>query len=422
MTGVAMAMRHCVVVLALFAGAGDADAQQTNPPSPAAQSAAQPGAEGPSRADEPLVRRGIYDRPYLARSGIGGYNIAIGGYLEFLGSYVREDGLSDGLSFEARRFNLFVTSQISDRIRMTSELEFEHGTQEIALETALLDVTLNPALNLRSGVILVPIGKFNIAHDAPLYDVIDRPLVSTEIIPATLSEVGIGVFGGLYPGGRHKLAYELYLVNGLQDGVIAAQGTRLPAGKAPSAFEADNNGRPALTGRLAYQTPLRAPVALEIAGSFYSGLYNTFQLDGEDVDDPRWLHILAVDMEMTYKLLSVRGELAYARIDVPDSLTPLHGRAQLGAYVDAIATLYACRLGPFARVNLAAVARLDYVDLNRGQGPLTGDETVRLTLGPSFRPASGTAIRLMYYYQWQSDALNNPIRSAGLQFGVATYF
>ena len=42
-----------------------------------------------------------------------------------------------------------------------------------------------------------PIGAFNVNHDGPRYEFIERPLVSTEIIPATLSEAGLGVHGRL---------------------------------------------------------------------------------------------------------------------------------------------------------------------------------------------------------------------------------
>jgi pheromone shutdown-related protein TraB len=72
-------------------------------------------------------------------------------------------------------------------------------TEEINLETALVDVLFHTAVNLRAGILLSPIGRFNIAHDSPRYDIIERPLVSTEIIPSTLSEVGLGFFGALYP-------------------------------------------------------------------------------------------------------------------------------------------------------------------------------------------------------------------------------
>ena len=63
---------------------------------------------------------GIYDRPYIYQ--LGG-NIAIGGYAEMNSNFQREQGLEEGLSFEARRFNLFTYSAISDRIKFTSEVE-----------------------------------------------------------------------------------------------------------------------------------------------------------------------------------------------------------------------------------------------------------------------------------------------------------
>lgn len=374
--------------------------------------------------DEPMVRRGIYDRPYLLRLGSASTDVAIGGYFELVGSYLQQDGIADGFSAEARRFNIFLTSKIADRLRLTSELEFEHGTQAIGLETAALDVLLHHTLNLRGGVILVPIGKFNVAHDAPLYDIVDRPLVSTRIIPSTLSEVGGGLFGIFYPGG-HKLTYEAYVVNGLTDGVIAAEGTRLSGGKQGNRFERDNNGLPAFSGRIGYALPPRKLFRLETALSSYSSIYNTLQIDGLAVDDPRWLHILAWDVESSLGPLTVRGELAYARIDLPPTLTERHTTEQLGFYYEALGTIFSRPIFMFSRASLLAVVRLDWVDLHRGQqasGEAIGDETTRLSLGLSFRPAPTTSLRIGYYHEWISDALGNPIRGGGVQLGMASYF
>ena len=73
-----------------------------------------------------------------------------------------------------------------------------------------MDLLFHHTINLRGGVLLAPLGKFNVAHDSPIYNVVDRPLVSTRIIPATLSEAGMGLFGVFYPQGSHKLTYEIY--------------------------------------------------------------------------------------------------------------------------------------------------------------------------------------------------------------------
>ena len=50
-------------------------------------------------------------------------------------------------------------------------------------------------LNYRGGIILSPLGKFNLVHDSPLQDLTERPMVSRFIIPTTLSESGMGFFG-----------------------------------------------------------------------------------------------------------------------------------------------------------------------------------------------------------------------------------
>jgi hypothetical protein len=369
----------------------------------------------------PNVIGGIYDRPYILR--LGG-QIAIGGYAEMNSNFVREDGVEEGLSFEARRFNIFIFSAISERVKLTSELEFEHGTEEIALETALVDVQFHTALNLRAGILLSPLGKFNIAHDSPRYDLVDRPLVSTEIIPATLSEVGVGLFGALFPTLYDRISYELYLVNGLGDGVVGGvgDGTRIPMGKSAEAFEEDNNGSPAFTGRLSVNPRFGG----EIGFSFHSGFYNSYKFEGEQIDDKRRLTILALDGEYRWRRLKFRGEAALAKIDVPASLSEMFADQQKGFYGEVGYTLLRRPLFNFQDASLTLVSRYDYIDLNDGKfsstGQSIGDSVRRLTFGASFRPTTETSIRWSYARNWHRDVFNNIAHSMNFQFGVATYF
>src|SRR5688572_8972841 len=197
-----------------------------------------------------MVQGGIYQRPFLVSAG----RTAVGGYAEGNANYLQTDGVSEGLSMELRRFNIFLFSSVGQRVRFISELEFEHGTEEIALETALVDFVVNPSFVVRAGILLPPIGAFNVNHDSPRYDFVERPLVSTEIIPATLSEIGFGVHGRLVPPG-FTLSYDAYLTNGLGDGVVlnSTGRTHLASGKSASRFEEDNNGSPAFSGRLGAQ-------------------------------------------------------------------------------------------------------------------------------------------------------------------------
>ena len=372
-----------------------------------------------------LVKRGIFDRPYLVRAGNNTAAVALGGYIDLVGGYGANAGISDGFSFEARRFNIFITSQVSDYVRMTSELEFEHGTSEIALETALIDILFHHGINLRGGIILVPLGKFNLAHDSPIYDVVDRPLVSTQIIPSTYSDVGFGFFGTLYPGGSHRLTYQFYLVNGLAGGVVAGQQTRLQNGRDVQQFASDQNGTPAITGRLGHAASGDA-WSTEFGLSFYAGIYNAYKRDGDRIASPRWASIIAFDAEVEWRRLTLRGEIAYAHVEAGPDVSDEQARDQWGLYLEGTFTLLSRPVLVFEDFALNAVGRFDHIDLNankrRGSGDPIGDETTRITLGLSARPTPSTALRLVYHHSWLRDALTNPTRAGAIQLGLASYF
>ena len=85
----------------------------------------------------PFVRGGVYDKPYLTR--LGG-RTTLGGYAEAHARWERVDGRTDDAGFEAKRFNLFTNTRVSDFVRIGAELEFEEGGREIKLEYAAIDV------------------------------------------------------------------------------------------------------------------------------------------------------------------------------------------------------------------------------------------------------------------------------------------
>ena len=127
------------------------------------------------------------------------------------------NGVTNG--FDQQRFVPFIYADITEHVKFASELEIEHGIRgagenEISLEFAFIDYLINEPVNLRAGIILIPIGKFNLLHDSPLNDLTDRPLVSQFVIPSTMSETGAGFYGTFYPGRTGKLDYEFYYTTG----------------------------------------------------------------------------------------------------------------------------------------------------------------------------------------------------------------
>ena len=369
--------------------------------------------------DTTTVQDALYQRPFIASLA----GTSVGGYVEGNTNYFVEDGISDGFSMELRRFNLFLYSSISPRIKFLSELEFEHGTEEIALETALLDVQIDPAFVLRGGIILPPIGAFNQNHDSPLWEFVDRPLVSTMIIPSTLSEIGFGFHGKLYRR-PITLTYGLYLTNGLGDGVLSNREGRtdIPSGKHESLFAEDNNGSPAVSGRLATRHTIG-----EIGLSFYTGYYNSFRLEGQTVDARRGLAIFAVDYAAEIGPVELKGEAAHARIGVPENLTDLCGERQSGAHLDVIVRVWRPRIRGWEDAVLNASLRLEAIDLNVGRFESTGlrifDELYTIVPGISFRPTPSTVFRANYRRHWYRDLFGNAAaHTGGVQLGLASYF
>ena len=357
----------------------------------------------------PSVRTGIEDRPFITRAG----NTRIGGYAEVHFRHERVEGIAEALTFDPKRFNLFTYTVVSDRVRVASELEFEEGGEEIKIEMAFIDFEIHPALTFRGGIILSPLGRFNLSHDSPVNDLTDRPLVSTEIIPTALSEAGMGFFGAFYPSPNSRISYEIYGVNGFTDGVILSDpaGTRIAAGKGN--FE-DNNGRPSWVGRLA----VSPRPAWEIGGSLHTGPYNVWKADGLTIDEKRGLTILALDWNVVWRSFELLGEYARADIDVPPE-SAIYQANQQGFYTQVNAHFGRGWLTALPESVFTGVVRVGAVDFD---SDTTGDSHRRLTLGLNFRPHEDTVFKLDYQREWERDIFNNEVNGAAFLFSVATYF
>jgi len=362
-------------------------------------------------AQRPFVRGGVYDKPFQTRL-LG--RTAIGGYAEAHARYERTAGVAGDAGFEVKRFNLFTSTRVSDHVRMAAELEFEDGAREIKLEYAAIDLRIHPALTLRGGMLLSPLGRFNLSHDSPLNEFTDRPLVSTELIGVALSEPGFGVLGQFGAGRRARVTYELYATNGFHDGLIAdaEDGTRIPLGRGN--FE-DNNGSPAFVGRVSWSPA----VGYEIGASAHHGAYNTFRDEGLRVGARRALTIGVVDFEARVLGVQLSGEAALATINVPEGLRGIYASRQRGFYLEGLREFGRGWVRTIPGSTFAAKARLDAVDFDAG---LPGDSRSQVTVGLNFRPTRDTALKLDVARGRSRDRFNNPAERFALLASLATYF
>ena len=389
----------------------------------------------------------IYAKPFVSapKTTVGGYmDLHFRTFSSPASTGPGQPGTGAGSSsFDQQRFVPFFYSDITDRLKVAAELEIEHGIRsksaqgssggiEVSLEFAHIDYLIKEPLNFRAGIILLPVGKFNLLHDSPLNDLSDRPLVATAIIPSTLSETGAGFYGTFYPSRLSKLDYELYVTQGFQGYdttgapvIGASSGLRNARQRVASTADdgLDNNNGKAVVGRLAFSPML----GVEIGGSGYFGSY--------DPRSKRPLSLWAVDWTFQRGPFELLGEAAWAyvrdndlNLDGSFAIDPDTGvvrpRRMDGFYVQGnyhFMPQFLRRLGPAYFTDAStftAVVRWDQVNTN-SELSSTGRE--RLTLGLNFRPVEDTVFKVDYQFNYE-DGRNNRIRNDGLVLSVATYF
>ncbi|KHE93666.1 MAG: hypothetical protein K8F52_06030 [Candidatus Scalindua rubra] len=390
-----------------------------------------------TKKSQELVDKGLapvfgnqYGKSFLRRFGRNTY---IGGYMDHELVFT-ENGEH---SFDQHRLIPFIYSDVSDRVKFATEIEIEHGgpdgsggiqekSGEIKIEFATIDFLMTDWLNYRGGIILSPLGKFNLVHDSPLQDLTERPMVSTRIIPTTLSESGMGFFGTFYPSETSKLDYEIYAVNGfsVEDAGTAADGGLNFIRDSRGSQQDDNNRNPAIVGRVAYSPFL----GLEVGLSAHTG--------NIDEHSSNRMTIKAVDWTYQRGAFELVGEYAHASIERDgnfDAVTPnsdKYNGDMWGYYVEPRYHFMPQFLKDIAPTfftdnsTFTGVVRLGGIDINRPTPGSADLRQTRLTPGINFRYTEDTVFKAEYQMNWESDrSLDDAeVSNNSLIFSVATYF
>lgn len=372
----------------------------------------------------PVVPGGITDKPYL-KNFAGG--IALGGYMD------HEFFMTGKTStFTQHRFIPFIFAQPVDYIHVTTEIEFEYGgfvksgsatgadtdndgeinsisnsttDGEIKLEYAFMDWIISDAFSVRGGVLLTPLGKFNLIHDSPLNDLTNRPIVSRNLLPTTLSESGMGIFGSFYPQ-DWVIGYELYVVNGFNQKIIdGSKSLRVRGGRGSQ--KTDNNENKALAGRVSVSPALGVDMGI-------SGHHGKYDNLGENN-----LTIGALDLDFQRGPLQFIGEGALVSADVPVGSPTAESQMGLYAQVGYHFGFGAIRRYPDGV--FTGVVRWDRVDYDTDRD---GDDEQMATVGLNMRPVEGTVVKADYSWGWKRGVGGTTWSTPNklFSFSLATYF
>lgn len=150
---------------------------------------------------------------YYAQKGL-----SIAGYGDiFVSQYFNQNKIAKG---DVLRFVPYIGYKVSDKIIINSELEIEHAgidnafnkEPEVYTEFLYTDFLINKHVNLRSGLILLPISIMNEYHEPTVFNGVFRPEVEQNIIPTVWRDLGLMAYGDLWKG----FAYKVSLTNGLR--------------------------------------------------------------------------------------------------------------------------------------------------------------------------------------------------------------
>lgn len=165
--------------------------------------------------------------------------VSLGGYGEALYQNFEDDAKTDQWDF--LRFVLYAGYRYNDRIVLNTELEVEHASTDkegyVSVEFAYIDYLWRPELNLRGGMVLVPVGLLSEFHEPTTFFGARRPDIESRIIPSTWRENGVGVFGDIA-----GFSYKAYVLNGMKGESFSAAGVRSGRQKGSEALAEDLAG------------------------------------------------------------------------------------------------------------------------------------------------------------------------------------
>jgi hypothetical protein len=132
--------------------------------------------------------------------------MTFGGYAEVL--YNQPESANGEI--DVQRLILLFGYKFDDRTQFVTEVEFEH-VKEVYIEQAFVNYALSNSLNVRAGLMLVPMGIINEYHEPTTFNGVERPSMDNKLVPTTWREIGMGLSGR---SDALSLRYQAYIFNG----------------------------------------------------------------------------------------------------------------------------------------------------------------------------------------------------------------
>lgn len=362
---------------------------------------------------------------YTSKFGIA----QVGGYAQI--DYNQPLSPTESLNgkLDVHRLVLFLGHKFSDRLNFITEIEIEH-VKEIYIEQAMLEYKLTDWMNLRAGLMLIPMGIVNEYHEPPSYNGVERPNLDKYIVPTTWRELGIGLAGNVQSA---SLNYQIYALNGPlgYDGAARFRGSDgIRKGRQKGA-ESTFSANPNFVAKVNYFGLLGLNIGVsgyvgKSQSTLYSGLDHSnkellAQADSSVVN----LGMFGLDARYQKRGFEARGELIYTRINNTDQYNAFTG-SDLGSAMFGYFAEVGYNLLSLTKVEdqrLVASVRYEKYDtqwkVDANTEMNNNYNRTDITIGLHYRPVFGVSFKADY--QIFDNAADSEINNQ-LNFGVGVWF
>ena len=338
--------------------------------------------------------------------------VIVGGYAQV--DYNQPE--SDNGNLDVHRLVMLLGYKFSDKVQFITEIEYEH-VKELYVEQAFLQYTIADNVNLRGGLMLVPMGIVNEYHEPTTFNGVERPNVDKSIVPSTWREIGLGITGKVDIA---SLRYQAYIFNGFAsvNGEKVLGGSNgLRNGRQKGAESTINT--PNLSAKLDYY----GVPGLRLGLSGYFGRTqaedDVQELEGADVG----ISMVGLDARYINRRFSARAQYIQAKLSDPDKYNILYdtnlGSELKGWYAEA-----AYNLLPIGKEQkLDAFLRYEQYDTHAATNDAGIDRNLAYnrnewTTGLSYHIAPGAVVKADYQILDNAAVGNESKGQFNLGFGV----
>ncbi len=272
----------------------------------------------------------------------GSQKLTIKGYAQIDYNQELEKDVRNNGTLDVHRMVLLFGYRFNKNTSFVSEIEYEH-VSEVYIEQAYINHKVNNYLNLKAGLLLVPMGIINEYHEPPTFNGVERPNLDKYISPTTWREIGAGITGRF---DDLSIKYQAYVMNGFKSydgaGLLSGKnGLRKGRQKGAESFIS----YPSFTGRIDYY----GVSGLKVGASSYVGKTQSSMYDGLDKTDAGavasadssvvGVTMFGADVRYNLKGLNLRGQYYLVSISNTEQYNGLTG-SDLGSelngfYVEA---------------------------------------------------------------------------------------